>query len=213
MIDDLVTKGVAEPYRMFTSRAENRLTLRADNADLRLTERGIKIGLITKERTKIFKDKSTIIYQISKKMEKLRITPSKVCKYGVNIAKDGISRTAGQILSQKDINMKKIRKIWPEIQFFSKEIDDQLEINAHYRGYLKKQNADILSFKKDENLKIPENVNYDVLSGLSNEVKDKFKQIRPKTLGQALRIDGVTPAAVYLLLSRVKKMPKNRKMA
>ena len=101
--------------------------------------------------------------------------------------------------------MDKIREIWPEIPYISKEIDDQLEINAHYRGYLKKQNADILAFKRDENLKIPQNVNYDDLSGLSNEVKSKFKKIRPKTMGQALRIDGITPAAAYILLSHLKR--------
>ena len=138
-------------------------------------------------------------------MEKLSITPSKVAKYGINIAKDGISRNAYQILGQKDVNMPKIRVIWPQIPNISKEIDDQIEINAHYRGYLTKQNADILAFKRDENLKIPDNVNYDDLSGLSNEVKSKFKQIKPKTMGQALRIDGITPAAVYILLSHLKR--------
>ena len=205
MIDDLVTKGVAEPYRMFTSRAEYRLTLRSDNADLRLTEKGIKIGLVGDERSNIFKNKAFNLNKISLKMNKLTITPTKASKFGVNIAKDGIARSAIQILSQKGVNMTKIREIWPEIHYFSEEVDNQLEINSHYRGYLKKQNADILSFKKDENLKIPENINYDVFSGLSNEVKTKFKKIRPKTLGQALRIDGITPAAVYILLSHVKR--------
>ena len=138
-------------------------------------------------------------------MIKLKITPSKASKFGINIAKDGILRSADQILSQKGVNMRKVREIWPEIQYFSREIDNQLEINSHYRGYLKKQNSDILAFKKDENLKIPENINYDAFSGLSNEVKSKFKQIKPKTLGQALRIDGITPAAVYILLSHVKR--------
>jgi len=205
MIDDLVTKGVAEPYRMFTSRAEYRLTLRADNADLRLTKKGIDLGVILDERSRIFRDKLSNLRFVSNKMEKLNITPSKISKFGINIAKDGVSRSASQILSQKGVNMFKIRQIWPEIDYFSKEIDDQIEINAHYRGYLKKQNADILAFKRDESLIIPININYDELSGLSNEVKSKFKQIKPKTMGQALRIDGITPAAVYILLSHVKR--------
>ena len=205
MIDDLVTKGVAEPYRMFTSRAEYRLTLRADNADLRLTSRGMNIGLVSDERSRVFNDKLRKINDISGKMKKLSITPSKISKYGVNIAKDGILRSADQILSQKGVDMNKIREIWPKIDYISKEIDEQLEINAHYRGYLKKQKADILAFKRDENLSIPYNIDYDSLSGLSNEVKSKFKQIMPKTMGQALRIDGITPAAVYILLSHVKR--------
>ena len=126
-------------------------------------------------------------------------------KYGVNIAKDGVNRSATQILSQISVNMVKIRQIWPEIQYISREIDEQIEINSHYKGYLKKQKADILAFKRDENLIIPENLNYDDFSGLSNEIKSKFKKIRPKTMGQALRIDGVTPAAVYILLSHLKR--------
>jgi tRNA uridine 5-carboxymethylaminomethyl modification enzyme len=205
MIDDLVTKGVAEPYRMFTSRAEYRLSLRADNADLRLTQKGIKIGLIGDYRKKLFEDKFSKLSRISLQMSTLNISPTKADYFGVKIAKDGILRTAEEVLTQKNVNMLKIRSIWPEIPNYGKEIDEQTEINAHYRGYLKKQKADILAFKRDENLIIPEMINYDELSGLSNEVKAKFKQIRPKTMGQALRIDGITPAAVYILLSHVKR--------
>ena len=205
MIDDLVTKGVAEPYRMFTSRAEYRLSLRADNADLRLTNKGIKVGLVSNERKLKFEDKFSKISEISLQMSNLSISPTKAEKYGIKIAKDGILRSADEILTQKNTNMSKIRDIWPEIKNFGFEIDEQIEINSHYRGYLKKQKADILAFKRDENLVIPNNIDYDKFSGLSNEVKAKFKEIRPKTMGQALRIDGITPAAVYILLSHVKR--------
>jgi len=213
MIDDLVTKGVAEPYRMFTSRAEYRLSLRADNADIRLTQLGINIGLVQAERSSLFTKKVNKINELSNTLKSIRISPNEAEKFNIKVAKDGVKRSAFEILSRNGVNFNKLRSIWSNIPLASKGEEEQIEISAHYSGYLEKQEADILTFRKDENLKIPSDIDYDKFSGLSNEVKAKFKQTRPKTLGQALRIDGITPAAAYLLLSHVKKMPKKRKMA
>ena len=208
MIDDLVTKGVAEPYRMFTSRAEYRLSLRADNADTRLTQIGINIGLIGSIRSEIFREKSNKINNLTKYISTLKITPNKADKFNIKIAKDGVKRSAFDILSRDGVNFAVLRTIWKDIPSFPRKVEEQLEINAHYSGYMEKQKADIIAFRKDESLIIPNNIDYSKLSGLSNEVKSKFKLIKPKTLGQALRIDGITPAAVYILLSHVKKTGK-----
>ncbi|MDC0205221.1 tRNA uridine-5-carboxymethylaminomethyl(34) synthesis enzyme MnmG, partial [Pelagibacteraceae bacterium] len=205
MIDDLVTKGVAEPYRMFTSRAEYRLSLRSDNADTRLTQIGINIGLVGSERSEIYTKKTNKINELRNYIKSLKISPNEADKFDIKIAKDGVKRTAFELLSRKGVNLSKLRSIWKKIPEASKKEEEQIEIGAHYSGYLDKQEADIIAFRKDENLIIPDNVDYAKLSGLSNEVKSKFIQIRPKTLGQALRIDGITPAAAYILLAHIKK--------
>ena len=212
MIDDLVTKGVAEPYRMFTSRAEYRLSLRADNADVRLTQLGINIGLVQSQRVKFFTKKVNKINELSNILKSLKISPNKAEKFNIKVAKDGVKRSAYEILSRGGVTFNKLRTIWKEIPKASRYEEDQIEISAHYSGYLEKQEADIIAFRKDENLIIPTTIDYTKLSGLSNEVKSKFKLIRPKTLGQALRIDGITPAAAYILLSHVKKGSKKLKI-
>jgi len=213
MIDDLVTKGVAEPYRMFTSRAEYRLSLRADNADTRLTQVGINIGLVQVQRSEIYTKKINKINELTNSLMSLKISPNEAEKFNIKIAKDGVKRSAFEVLSREGVTFNKLRSIWSKIPEASRDEEEQIEISSHYSGYLEKQEADIVSFRKDENLIIPKHIDYSKLSGLSNEVKSKFKLIRPKTLGQALRIDGITPAAAYILLSHVKKGSNRLKKA
>ena len=205
MIDDLITKGVTEPYRMFTSRAEYRLSLRADNADQRLTPLGIKINLVKEIRKNCFLDKQKKLVAVYDALKSKNITPNAAALHSVKIAQDGVKRTGIELLSQKEVTVSSLRKIWDNIPQFEHFIDEQIEIDAHYQGYLKKQNHDIEAFKKDEGINIPNDIDYDLFSGLSIEIKSKLKLIQPKTLGQALRIDGVTPAAVVILLGFIKK--------
>ncbi len=213
MIDDLITKGVSEPYRMFTSRAEYRLSLRSDNADQRLTPYGVKIGLVGNKRAKIFDNKQKKIFKVLNDLKKFSMSPNEAEKYSIKIAKDGVKRSALQILGLKGVNLTKLRSIWSKISYFGHSIDEQVEIDAHYSGYLNKQQQDIKAFKKDEQILIPDDIDYNAFSGLSNEIKSKLNQIRPNTLGQALRIDGMTPAAGILILSSIKKERKKKHSA
>jgi len=206
MIDDLITKGVSEPYRMFTSRAEYRLTLRADNADQRLTELGINLNLVKENRRKLFLEKNSNILALTHSLKTNYLTPNEAKKYDIKIAMDGVKRSCLEIIGQRNINMAKIRQIFPHIPEHNSTIENQVVIDAHYMGYLSRQTQDIKSFKKDESVIIPFNLKYDSLSGLSNEIKSKLIKVKPKTLGQASRIDGVTPAAIIILLSYIKKL-------
>ena len=206
MIDDLITKGVTEPYRMFTSRAEYRLTLRADNADQRLTDFGINLNLVRSDRKKIFNEKKKNILALNTILKNNYLTPNQAKKFEIKIAMDGVKRTCLEIMGQRKVNMAKIRQAFPKIPRFPRSIENQVVTDAHYMGYLERQDKDIESFKKDESVIIPEGINYEKLSGLSNEIKSKLLQVKPKTLGQAIRIDGVTPAAIIILLSHIKKL-------
>ena len=205
MIDDLITKGVSEPYRMFTSRAEYRLSLRADNADQRLTPIGIQNNLIKNDRVISFEKKSKKLVNVVNSLNNNFITPNAASKFSIKISKDGVKRSALQVLGLKGVDMSKIRSIWSTIAQYEQSIDDQVEIDAHYSGYLPRQSRDVKAFKKDEEIKIPDDIDYNSFSGFSNEIKHKLSLVRPSTLGQALRIDGVTPAAAIILLGYIKR--------
>lgn len=205
MIDDLITKGVDEPYRMFTSRSEYRLFLRADNADMRLTEKGYQTGCVGQERYTVFKAKKQAVDDFRKVSENLYLKNSEIENEHLNIKKDGVKRSCFNLMSYNDVSRETILKIWPELEKINKDVYEQVEIEAKYAGYIKRQLADIEVFKKDENLKIKEDIDYHQIGGLSREMVSKLSTVRPETIGEASRIPGVTPAAITALLGYLKK--------
>jgi len=210
LIDDLVTKGTKEPYRMFTSRAEYRLHLRCDNADQRLTPKGIDMGCVSKTRRDIFNKKSLSLGDGFNMVNNKKATPNQLNKHNIEINKDGKVRTAFDLLSFKNISFNNLIDIWPELSKIENEVQEQIEIESKYKTYLDRQKNDIQDFKKDENLALPKNINYKTVGSLSNEIVEKLSSIRPPTLGAASRISGVTPAAIISLLRYVKR-EKNTK--
>ena len=205
LVDDLVTRGVTEPYRMFTSRAEYRLTLRADNADLRLTARGAASGLVGAERGRAFHVKRRLLDEARAWSAERGLTPTEAARHGLQINQDGRRRSVLDLLALPGITLQDIARFWPEAGALRADIAEQLEIEALYAGYLGRQEADILAFRKDESLRLPEDLPYAAIKGLSHEVSARLQETRPATLGQAGRIEGVTPASLAVLLAWLKK--------
>lgn len=205
MVDDLITKGVDEPYRMFTSRSEYRLLLRADNADARLTELGYQIGCVGEERYSVFKAKYDQINKYKDICNTLYTTPDKLDNLGIKTKRDGTKRTAFNVMSYDGVSRETIKKLWPELSDMPTDVYEEIEIEAKYSGYLKRQLADIEVFKKDENLKIRDDIDYSKIGGLSREMVQKLSKVKPSTIGEASRIPGVTPAAITALLGYIEK--------
>ena len=208
MIDDLITKGVTEPYRMFTSRAEYRLLLRADNADQRLTKMGAEIGLVGNSRASYTSEKIEKFMWAKATAKTLVQSPSVIAKSGIKINQDGVRRSVMDLLAYPDIDMADLAKVWPELSELDADTVEYLTIDATYAGYLERQARDIEAFRRDEGLRIPEKLDYAAIGGLSNEVRSKLIAARPATLGQASRIEGVTPGALMAVLAHIKKATK-----
>lgn len=206
MIDDLTTKGVDEPYRMFTSRAEYRLLLRSDNADMRLTQKGIDIGCVGEKRRRCFNEKVAALTEARQKLNEIGGTPKELEKLGFDVNKDGSRRNGFDLLAYGEIDWNRLANVWQQLNGTRKDIVEQLEIEAKYRGYLQRQESDIAAFRKDEAMKIPADIDYKKIGGLSNEVVMRLNKVRPETLGAASRISGVTPAAVTAVLGYVKSL-------
>ena len=213
MIDDLVTRGVAEPYRMFTSRAEYRLTLRADNADQRLTGRGIALGCVGAARRRHHETRMGELNAARHFAESVSVTPPEALRHGLVLNQDGQRRTVFELLSYPDLGINRLSTIWPRLNEFGPKIREQLEIDAKYAVYLSRQAADIAAYRRDESLSLPASVDYSELPGLSNEVRQKLETVRPRTVGQAGRIDGMTPAALMLLVAHLKRRTRRPKAA
>jgi tRNA uridine 5-carboxymethylaminomethyl modification enzyme len=209
MIDDLVTRGITEPYRMFTSRAEYRLTLRADNADRRLTDKGIALGCVGLARSLRHRDKMAALEEARARARSLTLTPSEATRYGLSLNKDGQRRSAFELLAYPEIGWPQVRSIWPELSAIDPAIAVHLEIDAKYDVYLKRQVADIESFRRDEGL-ILGDIDYAAVPGLSNEARAKLEAARPRTVGQAGRLDGVTPAALGILAAYLRRQARRR---
>ncbi|ATQ40984.1 tRNA uridine-5-carboxymethylaminomethyl(34) synthesis enzyme MnmG [Caulobacter mirabilis] len=205
LIDDLVTRGVTEPYRMFTSRAEFRLLLRADNADQRLTGKGVELGVVGPERAAVFHVKQRELDDARALARSLTLTPAAAAKAGLPVKADGQRRDLTQLLAYPGVDLDRLAEIWPDIGAWSPAVREQIEIDAGYAGYLDRQAADVEAFRRDEALRLPADLDYAAVGGLSNEVREKLAAVRPLTLGQAARIEGVTPGALTALLAHVRR--------
>jgi tRNA uridine 5-carboxymethylaminomethyl modification enzyme len=205
MIDDLISRGITEPYRMFTSRAEFRLTLRADNADQRLTDRGLRIGCVGPQRRDHFQEKIAALAAVRQRARSLSVTPTEAQHFGISVNRDGQRRSAFDLLSYPDIGLSEIGRIWPEFLDVPGTIAAQLETDAKYAVYLDRQAADVAAFRRDEAFEIPEVIDYAEVPGLSNEARQKLAAARPRTIGHAGRLDGITPAALTLVAAYVRR--------
>ncbi len=213
MIDDLVTRGVSEPYRMFTSRAEYRLTLRADNADQRLTEEGVQAGVVGSKRREAFHVKRSSIDAARARLEALTLTPNEARAHDIRINFDGKRRNGIELMSYAGVDFAKLRSVWPELSDVTPQVAEQMEIEAQYAGYLDRQEADIVAFRKDEDMRLPVDLDYRAIGGLSNEAKEKLATVRPATLGQAARIEGMTPGAISAVLGYLRRTARSAEKA
>lgn len=209
MIDDLVTHGVSEPYRMFTSRSEYRLSLRVDNADERLTPRGLALGCVSPERARHYAAQQAALAAVRARLDALSLTPTEAARHSLGINRDGVRRTAFQLLSYPEITWDRLAAIWPELRAVPPALADRLCTDATYAVYLDRQQADIAAFRKDEAIRLPASLDYGRIPGLSNEMRAKLEGVRPLTLGQAARIEGVTPAALTLLAAHARRGETN----